>query len=672
MDAISSPNLLLDEREPPSDNGNECSNLKKIMTVTLLTFTGFSLSASAAVFLRLRQKFVVISIIGTVLGMIVGLMLAACCKKNRSISKHLPDPVLSNLELQNSPPLPKKDPLSHSSTISDPDQAVHDPISQQLVTEQEKNLEDIAQILNQHFDSKDPKLSDENLDQILEVIDQTKLILTRQENSQQAFDHLLQEIQTQSKQDLILDEQFIEKKFNIAKVLEPLDPEQQKKRREDLQKIINQAYVNREFKQKAKLTNGETDERKLLAYLKFEVDDKSNYQNKDFVYGILQEIIPIQLQKDLYTGSLSEVKVALKVCALNARLKAVGLTTPLQVEKFQITYSLFQTFKKDMVELHSKIDLPLPAGFLLGKSSLAVRSLTADFEDLKSLYTYQILGRFFKNKEIRAKFQNDCITSEDLAKFIGNNKSYLKSHELNTKCLKALESPEKNLIAQKIAFYNQWGSYLKAEMIQGFENESEALGEGVCWAVCHRIRFIGQTQPDITTEQLATHIHITANDRYHQGTYDMKFFLRARKGSTLPAFIQKEGFEEKNVFSVQYDADEPILANCFNKYQDKLVISEGWLKVGIAMEDQIRLQGHAILVRWDTVHNHFWVIDPNVGFLAFEDKLAPEEAKKACLSFLKDLLATNYPLIFHLKGDQLISQVPNKSTTRNCSLDQQS
>jgi hypothetical protein len=743
MDGVSSTNffpIFYSKRE----KSTETSTLDKIMTVVGLIFTGFTLAAASAFLLGLN--IVIWSTAGVLIGLITGLMLVHSFKMSISPTVDLS---------------PKEDSLPfNSEKMGEPSQIVKDRIAQQFADEQYNHLEEIAESLSNRFKQQpeNASLSDANLDQILQVVDQSQIALARQnlyqhlynkvkevlgeekaqeafrvkglidddlpfplsqrvinhviektqnyfhnrrvledlkeqihneeivsrvfkqlnlndyltghrllgEKTQQAilecakkqqiqqeFDLLLGKVKVQAQQDLILDEQFIEKKFNIASILKPLSPDEQKKRREDLQKVINQAYVNREFKQKIRLTKGEKDERKLLAYLKFDIGDQSDYQNKDKVYEILQEIVKVQLQKDLYVGSLSFIKQALNQCALKARLKAAGLQTDLQEKKFQMLKRLFETYKEELIEMHRSIILALPRDFPLDKTSLAVRSLNEHFESDKSVLTYEALARIFKHKNITTRFHDPLISVLDFEQFIVINKKQLKPDEFRNKCLVDLNDPTNSLLAQEIAFYHQWGSYLKAEMIQGFENPSEALGEGVCWAVCQRIRFKGQSNPDLTAQQLVEEIKVIDKDRHQQAAYHIRGLFKTEDKQKIPEYITKGGMKQSTIFRVSYDANEPILNKCFNQNK-KLEDSSGWVKLGLAIENNGNTDGHAILVRFDTIKNRYWIIDPNIGFLSFEEKCSPEDAQKKCLQCLKDLFATFYPLSYYLIGDQLV------------------
>ncbi len=60
---------------------------------------------------------------------------------------------------------------------------------------------------------------------------------------------------------------------------------------------------------------------------------------------------------------------------------------------------------------------------------------------------------------------------------------WLKELEPFKKAVESTVQLCKDFIQQRFDFYKDWGKFVKAEMIQGFHDEGEILGEGVCWAL---------------------------------------------------------------------------------------------------------------------------------------------------------------------------------------------
>ena len=80
-------------------------------------------------------------------------------------------------------------------------------------------------------------------------------------------------------------------KYEIARQLMNLHHVKDSKDEMHYKRIINQAYITREFKQKLRLINGEPDEAILLTCLGYTVDEHSPYYQKDLIYQIISEMV---------------------------------------------------------------------------------------------------------------------------------------------------------------------------------------------------------------------------------------------------------------------------------------------------------------------------------------------------------------------------------------------
>lgn len=518
-----------------------------------------------------------------------------------------------------------------------PIQKTVDSLYKEYFAGQENHLADIAEALSEQLGKNLNSIpqSDAELDQIIFFIEQAQ-------NALNNYESIKQKIDEQSQTDLFLDDTFIEKKFDLTNAFRPLTVDQQRVRRAAIQKVINQAYINRELKQKGKLTTGDRSEKKMLYYLGFKVGSSSNYQNKDLTYGILQGILQNQLRGS--SVPLKLFKQSFKDCASEARLKAAGLETSLQKDKFFQAHAHYTNLSQELIQSHQHIQLTLPQDFPLSRESITVRAFERHYERLKSGYTDRALSNFFKNDGIREGFKNSNVNVEDFKQHIDQQKENgLDREELLKKCKKVHENCHS--LRKEIAFYHKWGNYIKAELIQGFEDPNEDLGQGVCWGICQRLRFKAQQNPEIKPEELATEVKITAQDRYFQG-----YMLSHEE--VIPE-IQKAGYEEEPVFGHLCNGENPILHSELQEWSQSLYYSAGWLKLSIGLGT--KGDGHAILVRWDTQRDRYWVIDPEVGYLCFEDdQTSSVEAQGRCLEYLKDLMATYYPDAWTIRGTQLI------------------
>ncbi len=530
----------------------------------------------------------------------------------------------------------------------------------QYFADQESRIEDIVEALSSHFGKKLESMpaSDEELNQILQFIDQIK-------NALKNFDTILKNVEDQSKLDLYLDDPSIEKKFKVESTLIPLSEQQQRHRRESLQKIINHAYLTRELKQKGKLISGDENEKNLLCALNFNVEIDSRYEDKNLMYEVLCKTVINQLKDESYTGfeftnPLKLIKESLKLCALKARLNAAGVETHLQIEKFKKTLPLYISLKNELEELVKKVDLKLPENFPLNDNSVSMRFLNKTFYDFKLGYIDLILKNFFGNhKNTLSKFNDENYGDLEFENFLkkssAKNRSALKRDLLLELCQMAHES---SIISERIEHYTNWGKHFKAELIQGFEDAHEILGGGVCLGFSQRISFEVQQNPEITPEQLSEGIMIISRDRFYQGTYATNLKRFSNYNYRSPHFIDNKGFEEKIILKRKFNILKPELNENFKTLEEVLKLSAGWVKLFLELERS----RHAILVRWDTERNCYWALDSNEGLVCFENsQINSEDAQKLCLEYLEDLFKLNYSSLKEIEYVQLIKSQPEST-----------
>lgn len=475
------------------------------------------------------------------------------------------------------------------------------------------------------------------------------LDMARAVQAQENFDHLAIEITQLANQDLILDESLIEKKFNIEEVLKPLSESEQQGRREKLQQIINRAYLNRELKQKGKMVTGSQQEAQLLSYWGYHLN-KTAYQDKEQVYATLNQIVQEQLREDQIQGSLSVIRRALKTCALKARLKMVNLTEDGQIAKFQTALNFLEQQTNEMKIAVQDVQMTFPQSFNNHELSLARKMIEECFEILKESEINTMIARFFKAGPLKQKFNDTDVTESTFQEFLSRNQAKLDRQVLKQACQKIEKHPQ---IQKDLAFYNKWGRFMQKEMIQGYLDSNEVLGEGACWALCYKLLMIAQKNPDLTPEEFAQHVKITPIDRFRQGIHLVGQRQAKISMRTLPKdFLVKEGFNQDELaFSLDYDSQENGLDRQCSSISSKLNQSQGCLRFHLMMEGGA---SHAIAIRLDQNREKGWVFDPNLGFFAFEEAgLKFEDLQKRCMEFIKDLTEYSYPSTYQIQSFQM-------------------
>lgn len=489
--------------------------------------------------------------------------------------------------------------------------------------------------------------------------------------SKKEFSELLEKIKEAAKGGEILDDDYLSKKFKVADALRSLSPEEQEKRRANLRKVINEAYLQRELKENLTWIRGSKQEITILKGLGYKINDEADYYKKEKIYSTLEEIIKSQLCAENYETSSKTFQNSFKNYALQARLKLVNMTSELQFSKFNSCLNAYVNMGKDMNEAQSKIEMEYPENFarniVLGK-----KYLESIFNSSKKYLIDTELRKVFSDnkKEIKKRFQDDAI---DLKSYEETLASLSNDYSMPN-FIKLCENLRKSKVLEPFAhFYQKWAPNIKTELIQGFENSNEIFHKGVCWANACRLQMLSQNKPDLPADEFAPHVKILPVDRFRQSFYgsQLKAFNVemnqnqnqnnaneiAKKLHTIPAkILKKEGFKEDKIFfKIDYDSAEKIFENYIkNKAQD-LQKSEGWLRLGIFMLDSGNDHGHAINVRFDAARNRVWLTDSNVGLVCFEKPgQSFEQSREQCFEFFKDLITAHYKNTYNIVAYQVV------------------
>lgn len=475
------------------------------------------------------------------------------------------------------------------------------------------------------------------------------------------FDQLIEAVKESAKKDLYLDDQFIEKHYHVAEKLQHLQNEEiRKARRAQLQAIINQAYCVREMKNKGKLTSGDKDEVSLLGYFGHKVNNESAYFDKDSLYVMVKEIIHNQLHIEKCTAPLQHVREMIRMIAVRTRLKTAGLSTELQMDKFMAAHTCLKQVKESLQELQDECKLDLPADFPLNGKSLNLQRLNEEFDDEKEhAVTNMILGLIFKDSAIVNGFKSEELSLNEFKTDFNHKK--LLDENIDPVALQQKWSnvQNKSYFQKQIAFFKAWGSYLKAEMVQGLNDQNEVLGNGVCWGISQRVRLKVQEKPDLSVEEFAKVFQIGSQDRFLQGNHAMDVSFSKGNG-TLPKNILKESGYTKEELIVKIEGDKikgftddlkRILKVRLEKETVWMHNSNGWATFFVRMPEG----GHATLMRMDWTTGRIWFADSNIGYFVFEEKdVSFDDTQKLFFSFLNDLISLNYPETYKIELHKLI------------------
>lgn len=521
-------------------------------------------------------------------------------------------------------------------------------------------IDKIAKIIeeNEIQDHPEEIYTNENLDQILNLVDKTKEKL----DSQKKFSELLDKIKEAAKEGEILDDAYLSQKFHVDHVIKPLSQKEQEERRANLRKVINEAYLQRELNEKLSWARGSTHERNILKMLGYQIQDEADYYKKEKIYSLLEEILKKQLSAENYQNSVTVFQHSFKKYALQARLKLVNIISELQFNKFSKCLDACISMDKKFDEAQSKIQMEYPENFakniLLGK-----RYIDSSFNSSKKRLASAELKKIFhgKHKEAAKYFHDDLIDPETYEKALAN----LSQHYDMQNFTKLCEGLRKDKAFEEVSnFYQKWAGNIKSELIQGFEDPNEDLHEGVCWATACRLQMLSQSHPELSPVEFAPHVKISPVDRFRQSWYHSQHKANCieivqnnlkeslKKLHTLPAqILKKEGFkEDKLFFDMDYDPQEKAFENFIKNKAKDMQISEGWLRLSLTMLEG----GHAINVRFDAERNCVWFTDNNVGFACFEKAgQSFEQSRDQCFEFFKDLMQLHYATTYKIRAYQV-------------------
>lgn len=451
------------------------------------------------------------------------------------------------------------------------------------------------------------------------------------------FQNILATIKDLASKDLYLNDAFIESKFKIADTLKFLSAEEQVKRRQQLQLIINTAFLNHELRKKGNYVSGSKDEMNLLSCLGYDVyKQESAYGNKEEIYKTLVEIVRKQLKAEQFSDPNSLFSKALKECGLKARLKMVKITEETLVAKFQAAFKLYQDKKVEMVQKAKEVALDYPQAFPKEKLTETVNFIESNYEALKGSAIKFIMTKLFEFGETKKKFQDITLSRSDFEIFLKNRIANLEN-KAETELKKECHAKQK-LLKNHMDFYSKWGSYIKFDFIQGNPDLNDALGTGVCYALCQRTfkEAVEQRKNHPIDEPNAANKFIKPSDRFLQAKYKISMMKDDKHAQKYQANrsnkkVYENTYKPKNLNCI-FDLTEALKENLLHPDQV-------WMDISLQGPES----GHALLMRLDKVENKIWLYDPNAGMFCFEKEGGNfEEARQKCLECFADLFALDY------------------------------
>lgn len=355
------------------------------------------------------------------------------------------------------------------------------------------------------------------------------------------------------------------------------------------------------------------------------------------------------LSRNLKSFSDSEIKIKIRQKSLILNLLGCGLQTPLQAEKFNYLVNLYERLEIEL--LNDPNNAPIPFYHVLsgGKSSPLYIEYINYYEKKKKKEVDLILKSFFSYVLITYWLKCEELTMESFSTIMENSQRlHLKRAEFQM----AIAKLKAEFYRNEIEFFTTWGTSLKSEMVQGLEDPNEIIQKGVCLGFAQRIFFTGLKNPSITIKEVIQAMKITPLDRYTQAAYVINFLLKNDNHNREPEDVEPYYFIKHKIygeilFERLYNPYLSNLDDLLNLGLHRLAESNGWLQLDL----YTLISKHVILLRWDELRQHFWLIDPNLGLFAFEDpRVETEKSKSDCIQCLGQILSIFYPYTYKVKG----------------------
>jgi hypothetical protein len=412
-------------------------------------------------------------------------------------------------------------------------------------------------------------------------------------------------------------EQAILEESGIVNLLKEFCREEQTAKKAEIKQRLLALTYERQKPHRHTIVKPKVLEEEVLKSLGFHISDSSTYHNKELIWDLALNRAQEKFKSD--NTKVEEVKKVLIKLSLHVRLEQLGITDATVVQNIETLL----VFGNHIISLswakEGDKELQFPDHFPKKDCPKTVQDLKAAFLSQKRRIAKQKLIQCIQD-QIKAELNLD---KEAFKKF-------LKSTSLKQSILNAWHDPDfgKSLLP-KMDFYNEFGTHLALEFMQGSEDPNEALTEGVCWALVHRI--MGQSQQKPNEDEASLTIGITPGDRVVQARY--------KQTKEHWKYSPKE-FDKDREKELLCSKEKSEWIHGIDSFKDELQPSKGWMLLGLYFEDST---AHAIGLRVDHTRNKLWLWDPNIGFFKFEaHETSFGENKKRLLSCLSSLISTFY------------------------------
>lgn len=420
-----------------------------------------------------------------------------------------------------------------------------------------------------------------------------------------------------------------------------LTPEERRDWEREWKRIINTAYLRQEISKRENSSKQRMTfflEKKVLSFLGCqshpETDEmESRRKQQQAELEVMRLILKGQGLEDY---PIEAIQKLLEVEKRKARLQAAGLTEQQVCFAMYLLHLLRQfyadlsiktkPFEEQVPGLPSDFP-PLAMKFLLKERKYSV-------ESARRRATWKIVESQIGANSV------DFQTKEGQAIFLQSIKKTLEQKDFQNQVSSEKSYPIREEQQRCIDFYQKWGKYLVQEMIQGFDDEQEVLGSGVCLAIAIRMALNDQRNPKLGGSELGKGqlSKITRSDRFLQALHKVSVKFSKTEPIAFPeAFLKINKIRSVEIIqALEIDQGKTI------PEQIQLILQSNEKKFGTngvaLMIFSFAGSGHALYIRLDRKQDCEFKIgrigDSGVGLLEFTDSTRGEEEFVACLADL--------------------------------------
>ncbi len=382
--------------------------------------------------------------------------------------------------------------------------------------------------------------------------------------------------------------------------------------------IINHAMINELIRHPAAFAPDPMAE-KILSLMGY---NPKNYADQEMVDRRMGVLLNIMLgDENVQSAELQEVRRRIHTAANEARLLAAGVAEK-DVKRVDQLINTYQQFRK---KVHEE----------------AIRRMR-DSPELNEIGKQQPQYRLYLERKLAIMIRN--FVDDKLEKMFREegtaHPENLFTDNVQEELIRKVISKIPNATHSYADWNRKYGSYIVAELIQGFESDA-ALSEGCCYGITSRVADNAKRHP-LRDELLS--VVIMPRDRVLQAKHVVADLMQLKEGARLVRPGLHDAYEDE----VEFKAD--TAAEFVEEMMELDIDPEcnGVVKLMVDFKDPITgrsISGHATMIQIDHPHGAYRIFDPNIGLLRIpkDPNKSDQQMSEECLIAYTEMLELLYP-----------------------------